>query len=81
MSNHIVYVLDLPAECQCVIGTRCPLCGIRSPNLKVTEEGWHNWRNRGMLIQEAFPELTSSERELLQTGICDDCWAKTMGDE
>ena len=31
------------------------------------------WKEGG-LIQDVFPELDSSQREALITGICDDCW-------
>lgn len=34
-----------------------------------------------VLIQEAMPYLTPSQRELLQTGICEHCWKDMFGQE
>jgi hypothetical protein len=31
-------------------------------------------RERGALIQDAFPNFTPSQREFIMTGICDKCW-------
>ncbi len=60
------------------INIQCPDClRIRKIELpyeyaefKVKELKW----KAGVLIQKAFPELTSSQREALMTGICDNCW-------
>lgn len=50
----------------------CPFCG-RVQDVLVYDEDYSNW-TQGMLAQEAFPYLTAAERELLISGICDDCW-------
>jgi hypothetical protein len=34
-----------------------------------------DWQD-GELIQDALPYLTASEREMLISGTCDDCWQK-----
>lgn len=31
---------------------------------------------QGALMQDAFPELSPSEREMLISGTCDDCWER-----
>lgn len=36
---------------------------------------------RGMLIQDAFPELNPAERELLKTGTHPECWDKMFSEE
>jgi hypothetical protein len=36
------------------------------------------WRN-GALIQDAFPNLTLDQRELLKTQTCGECWNKLFG--
>ena len=35
----------------------------------------------GALIQDAFPYLTSGQRELILTGISDEMWGNMFGDE
>ena len=56
----------------------CPFCG-KISKLKVSTKVWRDgltaYRN-GALIQHAWPTLTSSSRELIKTGICDECWIK-----
>ena len=54
------------------ITTYCPDCN-RETNIPVTEEGY-NKRLNGAKVQDAFPELTPAQREMLITGICGDCW-------
>tara|TARA_A100001037_G_scaffold264069_1_gene254649 strand:- start:874 stop:1086 length:213 start_codon:yes stop_codon:yes gene_type:complete len=34
-----------------------------------------DWQD-GELIQDALPYLSASEREMLISGTCDDCWQK-----
>ena len=34
--------------------------------------------HKGMLIQKAFPNLTSSEREFYMTGVTEQEWAETF---
>lgn len=45
-------------------------------NVKVNTSGYHDWKN-GQLIQNALPELSRGDRELLISKTCDDCW-KTL---
>ena len=30
---------------------------------------------KGMHVQDAFPTFTPSQREMILTGICDECWS------
>lgn len=56
------------------VNTYCPVC-----------QEWHKvvvkfddlmaWKN-GEPIEKAMPYLTASEREMLISGICAECWAK-----
>ena len=57
----------------------CPFCGKES-FVNVSYEGYWAWQN-GELIQNALPELSANERELLMTGICSDCWESMFGEE
>lgn len=40
-------------------------------------EAWIN----GTLIQNAFPYLTASQREMIQTQTCSQCWDAMFADE
>ena len=56
----------------------CPFCG-KISKLKVSTKVWRDGLNafkNGALIQNAWPTLTQSSRELIKTGICDECWIK-----
>lgn len=39
------------------------------------------WRRGEKLIQEAFPELSSTAREFIKSGITEEEWKRFMGDE
>lgn len=58
----------------------CTTCDIR--NIVVIEhiDDYYRWK-RGMPIQKAFPYLSVSNRELLMTATCDDCWSDMFGVE
>ena len=56
----------------------CPFCG-KISKLKVSTKVWRDGLNaykNGALIQNAWPTLSPSDRELILTGICDTCWNK-----
>ena len=56
----------------------CPFCG-KISKLKVSTKVWRDGLNaykNGALIQNAWPTLSPSDRELILTGICDECWNK-----
>ena len=61
------------------IVTVCPFCG-HANEVAVNEADYWDWQD-GALVQDAFPYLTADEREMLISGICPTCWAKTFGDE
>jgi hypothetical protein len=44
-------------------------------DMKVTSEQIANWKN-GMLIKDAMPNITSSEREFFVSGVSDEDWEK-----
>lgn len=45
----------------------------REMDLPVTEEQYAAWR-RGVLVQDAFPQLDSEQREFILSGITPDEW-------
>jgi hypothetical protein len=55
-----------------VVTSPCIVCGDTS-DLFVDLDSWQAWRN-GMLIQDAFPELTPTEREWIKMGTHPQCW-------
>ena len=62
------------------IKTMCPFCG-KVQEVLVYDDDYFNWWSRGLSVQEAFPYLTAAERELLISGICEDCWEDLFGEE
>lgn len=57
------------------ISVQCPMCG-RENNVKMTLDQFNRWRNNDEYVQDIFPEKSSSEREVLVSGICSNCWDK-----
>ena len=58
-----------------------PFSGItRTLDLPVTESQLEGW-NQGTLIQDAFPQLSSGEREFIKTGITDAEWEEFVPEE
>lgn len=57
----------------------CMVCK-RTSQLNIPVEGYQAWE-RGALLQNALPELTDDERELLLTGTHPDCWDIAFPDE
>lgn len=52
-------------------------------NISINEvnQCWYNWQIKGMKVQEAFPNFTSSEREFIMTGITETEWNELWKDE
>ena len=70
------YRIDMFGRTDVIISITCPLCGSES-EVKMTLEQFNKWySNCGELVQVIFPEKTSSEREVLISGICPTCWDK-----
>lgn len=61
----------------CVI-TECPFCGGTS-EVEVNTEDYFDYMDGILLVQEAFPYLSPSDREKFVTGMCDDCQADFFG--
>jgi len=52
----------------------CMVCGV-SDSVIVPSAGFFNWKN-GAFVQDAFPELSADDREMLMTGTHNLCWEK-----
>lgn len=63
-----------------VCNVRCQLCG-NEYTILADRKDLESWLSGEKYIQDALDYLTSSERELLISGICDDCWVKLYGKE
>ncbi len=55
----------------------CPRCG-KPSTLTVDDEAFETWRS-GTLIQNAFPDMSADDRELLITGYHGKCWDLDFG--
>lgn len=51
----------------------CRVCGGNSV-LRVPTKGYAVWRSGQKLIQDAFPNLSVDDRELLMSGTHPECW-------
>lgn len=58
----------------------CPFCG-KGYSVMVDENSYFDWVFFGTLIQNAFPDLSATERECLISHICPECQEMTFGDE
>lgn len=48
--------------------------------LSVDTQAYRDWNN-GKLIQDAFPEMSKGDRELLISGMCGSCFDKAFKEE
>ena len=62
-------------ENKITLKVRCKCCGQETP-VSVDLEDLGAWKRGEKLVQNAFPYLPASKRELLMTRICPDCWDK-----
>ena len=58
----------------------CTVCGATTL-MYVDGIAYSRWQSREILIQQAFPEMTSGERELLKTGFHPACWDSLFSEE
>jgi hypothetical protein len=56
----------------------CPQCK-KEQALEVKYSSYVKWQE-GALIQNAFAELSATDREVLKTGICGNCWEEIFAD-
>lgn len=58
---------------------QCPYCR-RTDRIDVTHEEYMAYAG-GAYIQDCFARLTPAQRERFITGVCDECWTVTFGDD
>ena len=56
----------------------CPLCG-KENEIEVGIGQYFKWKD-GLLVQDAFPDLSPEEREILISGVCSSCQDDIFGD-
>ena len=61
------------------IFVKCPHCHDFS-EVVAPLEGFRRWQ-AGQFIQDALPELSCDDREILISGICPDCWVEVFGED
>lgn len=59
------------------VEVRCPFCG-KNGLVEVDVEQYEAWQS-GELIQYAMPALSATQREMLITGMCEDCQNSIFG--
>ena len=62
------------------IRVKCPFCG-KISEVTVSYQQYVDWTTLDLHVQDAFPEESPETRELLLTGICNDCWTVTFADD
>ena len=61
------------------VAVPCPWC-LKEATLEVPFEGYQAWQ-RGDLVQNALPDLSADEREMLISGVCPACWDEQFGSD
>jgi hypothetical protein len=52
---------------------KCRTCDTQK-SLRVNEANYYEWLDRRMYAQDAFPHLEASDREMLISATCGECW-------
>jgi hypothetical protein len=61
------------------VAKTCRVCK-EVKKLTVSKAGYENWKD-GIFIQEALPELSADDRELLISGVCGKCFDEMFSEE
>ena len=61
------------------ISCKCRICK-EERIVKVSEQSLKLWKS-GMHIQDAMPEVSVDDREMLMSQICPTCWDRLFGEE
>lgn len=57
-----------------MITLHCVICGQEHTELDISHAAVEAWRNSTVLVQDAFPDLTDDQREMLVSGVGPKCW-------
>lgn len=72
-----MYTRDMSATT--IVAVPCRLCS-KVYEIPLDFKGFTAWRE-GKLIQDALPELSMGQRELLISRTCDECWKRLFGSD
>lgn len=72
----MIEIIEPPRD----IEVRCRMCQTLHC-FPVNASGFYQWQNENALIENALPELTTDQRELLISGICGPCFDTMFADE
>lgn len=62
------------------VEVKCPFCNKLSTIFDVPKDAYDKFEN-GELVQRAFPNMSSTDREMLITGMCKECQENIFGKE
>jgi hypothetical protein len=52
----------------------------RTKDLPITQEQLDSYEREGLLLQNAFPNLSADDREFVKTGVTKEEWDETFGE-
>lgn len=61
-----------------IVTAECRVCK-REYQIMVPRGGYNMWAKGRMHIQDAMPQVSADDRELLKSGICGRCFDKMFG--
>jgi hypothetical protein len=67
-------IIDKISPTRSLVTVICRMCA-HEYSFTVITAHLLDWQH-GKLIQDAMPELSSAQRELLMTSTCEECWDK-----
>jgi hypothetical protein len=62
------------------VGIECPRCH-KTIELPLKEAELLAWNPNETFVQDQFPQLTSGQREMLLSGLCEKCWNEIFESE
>jgi hypothetical protein len=57
----------------------CPICK-KGISVEVEDKGLEKYK-KGAYVQDAFPNMSVNDRELIISGMCSQCWDEMIGDD
>lgn len=58
------------------VSAPCALCGYTYTTAPISIDAIKRWKNEGLNIQDAMPDVSLDDREFLMSRICPICWEK-----
>lgn len=61
------------------VDTQCLICD-EIHEIRMTASDYLSWKVMGNYVQEVFPHLSASAREIAISGTCPECWDRMYAD-